>query len=73
MKLKISYAYLRILYETLCKHQEKYMKPTNPLTWNPDDCSDCVLAKMPWKPIIGYTRDLCFLIWHYKILDKKRR
>ena len=23
------------------------VKPTNPLTWNPDDCDDCVLAKMP--------------------------
>jgi len=73
MKLKISRAYLRILFENECKHKEKYKNATNPMDWNPYDCSDCILAKMPWKPKLGYTRDLCFLIWHYKILEKKRR
>lgn len=73
MKLKMSLQYLRILYELQCKHQEKYMKPTNPLTWNPDDCEDCVLAHMPWRPKLGAMKDLCFLIWRGKILDKKRR
>ncbi len=73
MKLKISLPYLRIIYANECKHQHKYMKPTNPLTWNPDDCRDCVLANMPWRPKIGAIQDLCFLIWRKKILDKKRR
>ena len=73
MKLKMSLTYLRILYENECKHQEKYQKPTNPLTWNPADCTDCVLASMPWRPKLGAMKDLCFLIWHEKILEKKRR
>lgn len=73
MKLKISYQYLRILYELECKHKEKYMEPTDPLSWNPADCQDCVLAKMPWRPKLGAMQDLCFLIWHEKILEKKRR
>lgn len=73
MKLKISINYLRILYENECKHKAKYMVATNPLTWSWADCDDCVLAKMPWRPKLGRVRNLCFLIWHEKILEKKRR
>ena len=69
----MSVAYLRILYETECKHQEKYQKRTNPELWNPDDCDDCVLAAMPWRPKLGAIQDLCYLIWRGRILDKKRR
>lgn len=70
MKLKISLQYLRILYENECKHKAKYMVATNPFDWNPRDCQDCVLAKMPWRPKLGAMQDLCFLIWHNKILEK---
>ena len=73
MKLKMSLTYLRILYKNECKHQEKYMKPTNPFTWSWADCDDCVLASMPWRPKLGAVKNLCFLIWHEKILEKKRR
>jgi len=69
--IKLTVAHIRHLWENECKHKEKYMKPTNPLTWNSDDCQDCFLAKIPWRPKLGYTRDLCFLIWHDKILEKK--
>jgi len=73
MKLKLTVTYLRILFENECKHREKYVRPTNPFDWNPYDCDDCVLAKMPWRPKLGAVKDLCFLIWHEKILEKKRR
>ncbi len=73
MKLKMSLKYLRILYANECKHKEKYQKRTNPELWNPDDCQDCVLARMPWRPKLGYTRDLCYVIWRKRILEKKRR
>ena len=73
MKLKLTATYLRILYESECKHQEKYMKPTDLMGWSWADCDDCVLAKMPWRPKLGAIKNLCFLIWHNKILEKKRR
>jgi len=73
MKLKLTITYLRILFENCCQHKDKYMKPTNPLTWSWADCDDCVLAKMPWRPKLGAVKNLCFLIWHEKILDKKQR
>ena len=70
MKFNFSLQYLHILFENECKHKAKYMKPTNPLDWNPDDCEDCVLAKMAWRPKLGAMQDLCFLIWRVKIFDK---
>ena len=73
MKLKLTVTYLRILYESECKHKEKYGKPTPPYLWSWADCDDCVLAKMPWQPKLGAIKNLCFLIWHNKILEKKRR
>lgn len=69
MKLKISVAGLRLLWGCLCRHKRKYMKPTNPQAWSWADCKDCVLGKIPWQPALGATRNLCFLIWHEKILE----
>jgi hypothetical protein len=68
-RLKLKTHHIHILWEALCKHQEKYMEPTNPFDWNPDDCSECALAKIPWRPKLGYKRDICFLIWRVKIFE----
>jgi len=68
-KIKITVADLRLLYKTLCKHQDKYEVPTNPYTWNSFDCSDCILSKILWQPKIGAEKDLCFLVWHEKIIN----
>lgn len=72
-KIKISIPELRLLWEATCQHQEKYGKPTNPLSWSWADCDDCVLARMAYQPKLGATKNICFLIWHEKILEPKSK
>ena len=73
VRLKMTVGELRTLWQSECKHQEKYMKPTPPYLWSWADCCDCALGKIPWQPPLGFVKNLCFLIWHNKILEKKRR
>jgi len=68
-RLKIKVHHLHMLWEALCKYQEKYNVATNPYDWNWADCEDCVLGKIPWRPKLGCIRNICFLIWHEKIFE----
>lgn len=70
LRIQLSEGGLEMLYKTLCKHQEKYMKPTNPQDWSWADCTDCTLGMIPWQPPLGFVKNICFLIWHDKVLDK---
>ena len=70
VRIKITVADLRLLWERLCCHREKYMVPTSPYDWSWADCTDCALGKIKWQPPFGLVKNLCFLIWHDKILEK---
>jgi len=58
------------LFKMFCLHMKEYKgKEIYPFVWQ--NCKECILREIPWQlelhsPIF---RDLCFAVWHERILD----
>lgn len=69
----ISIRILREIFEKICPHQKEYKEgeyKNRDFEWK--GCSDCVLCEITFDPKTedGFSRDICFHIWHENLLDK---
>ena len=65
IECKLTKEQLKILNDTFCVYENGTKNEEIPV-----DCDKCILREIKWITCKGIVRDLCFAIWHDKILTK---